>query len=106
VSYEAAVNGRGIPDDGLSKHDQVRVDALIRRSCSYLNAALVQVNRMPTPPRITGFVLINRELTEHPVLCADVAFWADHDGEDPYFVVDDSDPEVAMMSLSSSDLNL
>jgi hypothetical protein len=49
TSYEAAVDGRGVPDMDLPYRGPRRVDMLIRRSYSFACEALSQLSRIPEP---------------------------------------------------------
>jgi hypothetical protein len=106
TSYEAAVNGRGVPDMDLPDHGPRRVDMLIRRSYSFACEALSQLSRIPEPPLVTAFISIAKTWTEDPVFVGTVTFWARHEGENPYFEVSDTDPDNATMSLELADCDV
>jgi hypothetical protein len=102
-SYEAAVNGRAVPDMDLPVMGPQRVEMLIRRSYFFACGALSQLRKMADPPQVTAFIVINRTDTEDPVYVGTVTFWARHEGEKPYFELSDNDPDDAMMSIESAD---
>jgi hypothetical protein len=101
TGYEAAVNGRGIPDYDLPASDPERADALIRRSYSFACAALGQLDRVVNPPEMTGFISVTKTATDDPVFVANVTFWARHDGEPPYIDAGDFVTDVAAMLIDS-----
>lgn len=103
TGYEAAVNGRGIPDLDLPVDDDMRANKLIRRSYSFACEALIQLRRIADPPQVTAFISLAKTWTDDPVYVANITFWSRHEGEAPYFDIHNTDTSVATMSIELSD---
>jgi hypothetical protein len=48
--------------------------------------------------------VITKTCTEDPFYVGTVTFWARHEGEKPYFELNDNDTDDAMMSIESAQL--
>ena len=81
TGYEAAVNGRSIPDD---EQPQVAESAryLATRGITFARRAL---EALPgEAPPVTAYISVSRAVYDESVFEGSVTFCADHDGESPY----------------------
>jgi hypothetical protein len=80
TGYEAAVNGRGIPGDGLSATE------LAGRGVAFARAALTRLGaEHPEHPPATAYVSIGVVgMDDDEAYVGDVTFVTAHDGEPPY----------------------
>jgi hypothetical protein len=86
TGYEAAVNGRAIPDLDVEVEGRPRAAALARRGVTFARAALHRLNAdHPDHPPAVAYVSISDEdpADEIPYE-GDVTFVTAHDGEPPY----------------------
>jgi hypothetical protein len=86
TAYEAAVNGRGVPDLDLTIGGKARAAVLARRGLAFARAALHRLNTdHPDHPPVVAYVSISDEdpADEIPYEGA-VTFVTAHDGEPPY----------------------
>jgi len=86
TGYEAAVNGRSIPDLDLTVGGPARAVALARRGVAFAQAALRRLDAdFPGHPRAVGYVSISAvDLDDEIVYVGDVTFVTEHPGEPPY----------------------
>jgi hypothetical protein len=86
TGYEAAVNGRAIPDLDLSARGKARAVALARRGVAFARAALYQLNvDHPDHPPATAYISItDLDLDLDIRYEGNVTFVTEHDGEPPY----------------------
>jgi hypothetical protein len=81
TGYEAAVNGRSIPDDDLQSAVQSG-ERLAVRGLAFARRAL-QALPSEAPP-VTAYVSVGRAVYDDSVFDGSVTFCADHEGEPPY----------------------
>ncbi len=85
TSYEASVNGRGVPDLDLQSDGILRARELAKRGYAFARMALFRLNELPDHPAITAYVSISPvEMDEGNFYTANVTFVAFHDGEPSY----------------------
>lgn len=86
TGYEAAVNGRGVPDLDLAVGGKARAVALARRGVAFARAALYRLNAdFPDHPPAVAYVSIGDvDMDDEILYVGDVTFVTDHDGEPPY----------------------
>ncbi|GGK88736.1 hypothetical protein [Mangrovihabitans endophyticus] len=86
TGYEAAVNGRGIPDLDLASRGTARAAALARRGATFARAALHRLNAdYPDHPPASAYVSISEvDMDDEVVYVGDVTFVTTHHGEPPY----------------------
>ncbi len=90
VGYEAAVNGRAVYDLDVSAGSPDRAQVLFGRAVSIASAMFARVGDLHPIPGLTALVSITETLTDEPVLVGQLTFWADHEGEEPYVLLDDA----------------
>jgi hypothetical protein len=79
TGYESAVNGRAIPEEGLSTESAAQLAA---RGLTFARHAL---EKLPAEaPPVTAYISIGRAIYDDAVVEGNVTFCADHDGEPPY----------------------
>ncbi|GAA2483974.1 hypothetical protein [Winogradskya humida] len=86
TGYEAAVNGRGIPDLDLTGPSRSRAADLARRGVAFSLAALYRLNEEhPDHPAAVAYLTISAvDMDDEDVYVADITFVTVHDGEPPY----------------------
>lgn len=81
TGYEAAVNGRSIPDDGL----QPGAESGERIAVRGLTLARRALEALPSEaPPVTAYVSVGRAVYDDSVFDGSVTFCADHQDEPPY----------------------
>jgi hypothetical protein len=100
TGYEAAVNGRAVYDLDLPRDDD-RAGLLLRRGYALIHEALEQIRSIPGSQVVTGLMTVSLSLTEDPMWVGNCTFWAEHEGEEPYFEIDDVSGADLLMSVTS-----
>jgi hypothetical protein len=92
TGYEAAVNGRGVPDLDLAVGGRARATALARRGVGFARAALGRLDAdYPDHPGAVAYVSIAEvDVDDEPVYVGDVTFVTAHEGEAPYLAEPES----------------
>ncbi|GAA2628956.1 hypothetical protein [Paractinoplanes durhamensis] len=105
TGYEAAVNGRGIPDLDLDVGGKARAAALARRGAAFARAALARLNAdFPDHPAAVAYVSISDvDMDDEVVYVGDVTFVSVHDGEPPYLADLDGMAEGAVLAIDSAE---
>lgn len=85
TGYEAAVNGRGIPDLDVVLQGSARAREIARRGYAFAWAALYESRQASNMPVVTAYLSISRvEMDDDETYTGSVTFCAHHDGEPPY----------------------
>jgi len=110
TGYEAAVNGRGVPDLDLTIRGKALAVVLARRGVAFARAALYQLNaHHPDHPPAIAYVTINEldlddeDIDDGIVYEANVTFVAAHDGERPYLGDLDAVSGSALAAIDSAE---
>lgn len=105
TGYEAAVNGRGIPDLDLVESGKERATALARRGVAFARAALARLAaEYSEHPAVTAYVrigLVDMD-DDEVVYVGDVTFVSAHDGEPPYLGDVEQVTSGAVLSVESA----
>lgn len=99
TSREAAVNGRAVRDDDLADDAPDRPLVLVRRGYAVATAMLAAAAGLEPAPRLTAMLTVSLSLTEPPIWTGNLTFWSEHDGEAPYYRLDDVREDVAALFL-------
>lgn len=102
TSYESAVNGRGIPEDGLDRDTESLTRELMRRGLAFAWAALAEATRTHPDRALIAFVYVNPTLYDSATVSGFVTFCAVHEGERTYLDVENIDTGV-FAALESND---
>jgi hypothetical protein len=94
TGYEAAVNGRAVPDLDIAEDGPARIETLVRRAYSFAHGALFALRQIPGAPLGTGYISIGPTLYDENLVTGSVTFCVRHEGEEPYLV------DVSRMTLS------
>ncbi|MFJ7913098.1 hypothetical protein [Kitasatospora sp. NPDC096204] len=94
TGYEAAVNGRAIPDLDLADDDPARVETLARRAYAFACSALFALRQVPGAPSGSAYISIGPALYDENVVTGSVTFCMQHEGEAPYLA------DISRMTLS------
>jgi hypothetical protein len=84
TAYEAAVNGRGVPDWDLADYGAARVQVLARRAYAFAWMALFSLRQIPDHATVTAYISIGSTLADEELYTATVTFCANRDDEAPY----------------------
>jgi hypothetical protein len=86
TGYEAAVNGRGIPDLDLAVAGKARAAVLARRGLAFAQGALQRLDAdYPDHPSADAYVSIGQvDMDDEILYVGDVTFVTVHEGEPPY----------------------
>jgi hypothetical protein len=105
TGYEAAVNGRVIPDLDLKVDGKARAEVLARRGVAFARAALGRLNaEYPDhPPAIAYVSISDQELDDGIPYEGAVTFVTAHDGEAPDVRDLEKLTANAVMALDSAD---
>jgi hypothetical protein len=103
TGYEAAVNGRGIPDLDLTTDSRDRAVALARRGVAFAREALRRLDaEHPDHPPAVAYVSISEvDMDDEVAYAGDVTFVTAHAAEPPYLVDLDAVSTSAMAAISS-----
>ncbi|MDX3800618.1 hypothetical protein [Streptomyces sp. AK04-3B] len=94
TGYEAAINGRAIPDFDLSDDDPIRVEVLIRRAYSFAHCALFLLREMPNSPPGSAYISIGPTLYDENVVTGSVTFCVRREQEGSYLA------DISQVALS------
>lgn len=94
TGYEAAINGRAVPDLDLAEDDPARIETLIRRAYSFARGALFALHQIPSAPSGRAYISIGPTLYDENLVTASVTFCVQHEGEEPYLA------DISRMTLS------
>ena len=105
TGYEAAVNGRGIPDLDLTAGGKARAVALARRGVAFARAALTRLNAdHPGHPPATAYVSIGDvDMDDEVSYVGDVTFVMVRDEEPPYVADIDRITANAVLVIDSTE---
>lgn len=104
TGYEAAVNGRAIPDFDLDSRGQERARDLAKRGYVFARMALLRLSEIPDHPPGCAYVSINPvEVDDEEVYAGNVTIVTHHDGEPPYVRDVEGMTSSAVLALASSD---
>jgi hypothetical protein len=104
TGYEAAVNGRGVPDLDLRSDGIERARDLVKRGYAFARMALFRLGEMPDHPPVTAYISISpAEVDDGVVYTASVTFVAHHDGEPPYICSVEDVTSNAVLAVESAD---
>jgi hypothetical protein len=105
TGYEAAVNGRAIPDLDLPLAGKARAVALARRGIAFARAALYRLNAdHPDHPPAVAYVSISDVDPDDDIPYeGDVTFVTAHDGEPPYLGDIDEVTANAVLAIDSTE---
>jgi hypothetical protein len=107
TGYEAAVNGRGVPDLDLAVTGRARANALARRGVGFARAALGRLDAdYPDHPEADAYVSIAEVEGDGEILyVADVTFVTTHPGEPPYLEAPESVTANGVLVVGNSRLS-
>jgi hypothetical protein len=105
TGYEAAVNGRAIPDMDLTVSGKARAAALARRGVAFARAALSRLNaEHPDHPPAVAYVSINEvDMDDEVLYVGNVTFVTAHEGEPPYLRDIDGITDNAVLTIDSDE---
>jgi hypothetical protein len=105
TGYEAAVNGRAVPDLDLAVVGKARAVALARRGVAFARAALYRLNAdYPDHPPAVAYVSISDEDLDDDISYeGDVTFVTAHDGEPPYLSDLEAVTANAVLAIDSAE---
>ncbi|MEU8001041.1 hypothetical protein AB0B66_07755 [Catellatospora sp. NPDC049111] len=84
MDYEAAVNGRGIPDLDLTVEGQERAAMLLRRGVAFAWAALHEQHRQLPEVEVAAYISSAGTLVDPDHFTGNVTFCAVRPGQPPY----------------------
>jgi hypothetical protein len=104
TAYEAAVNGRGVPDWDLTEKGAERVQVLARRAYAFAWMALFSIRQIRDRATVTAYISVSPTLADEKLYTASVTFCANHDDEPPYVdLVDLEKVSNAILVLDSTE---
>jgi hypothetical protein len=103
TGYEAAVNGRGVPDSDISEEGIARVQVLARRAYAFAWMALYALREIPDHAEVDAYISVGPTLMDNNLYTASVTFCAIHDGEHPYIPDIEKASMNAVLTLSSTE---
>ena len=105
TGYEAAVNGRGIPDMDLTVSGNARAAALAKRGIAFARAALSRLNsEHPVHPPAVAYVSISDvDMDDEVLYVGNVTFVTAHEGEPPYLPDIDGITDNAVLAIYSEE---
>lgn len=103
TAYEAAVNGRAVPDVDLTEIGVARVQALVRRAYAFAWMALFLLREISGHHKVTAYVSVGPTLMDDNVYTANVTFCADHEAEGAYISQVDAFEGAALLALDSTE---
>jgi hypothetical protein len=102
MDYEAAVNGRGIPDIDLIEVGEARVSRLLRRGLAFAWAALHEQRNQLPEVEVAAYVSAAPTLVDPDHFTGNVTFCAERPGWPPYIDPMHSVDEI-VVSISTGD---
>jgi hypothetical protein len=85
TGYEAAVNGRGVPDIDLTSDGLDRARDLAKRAYAFARVALYRLSRVPGHPLAAAYVSISSlEMDGDEIYTGSITFTTPHEGEPRY----------------------
>ena len=84
IDYEAAVNGRGIPDVDLAEVGEARVSRLLHRGAAFAWAALYEQHRQVPEARMAAYISAAPTFMDPTSFTGNVTFCAMRSGQPPY----------------------
>jgi len=103
TGYEAAVNGRGVPDLDLSEEGAARVQILARRAYAFAWMALFSLRDIRDHAEVSAYISVGPTLMDENLYRASVTFCASHDGEHPYIADMEKLTMNAVLTLDSTE---
>lgn len=104
TSYEAAVNGRGIPDLGITGGRAARARLLTMRGYAFARSALSALSVMPNHP--TGEAIVSVGIgNEDGYLTGSVTFTMRRDDERPYLMDDEYPSGFVILIVDETDVS-
>jgi hypothetical protein len=103
TGYEAAVNGRGVPDLDLAEEGASRVQVLARRAYAFAWMALFSLRDIRDHAEVSAYISVGPTLMDENLYTASVTFCASHDGEHPYIADMDKLTMNAVLTLDSKE---
>ena len=103
TGYEAAVNGRGVPDLDLSEEGAARVQVLARRAYAFAWMALFSLRGIRDHAEVSAYISVGPTLMDENLYTASVTFCASHDGEHPYIADMEQLTMNAVLTLDSTE---
>jgi len=105
TGYEAAVNGRGVPDLDLAVGGKARAEALARRGVAFARAALFRLNaEYPDHPPAAAYISISEvDMDDEILYVGDVTLVTAHDGEPPYLADIEGVTANAVLAIDSAE---
>lgn len=107
TGYEAAVNGRGIPDLDIMSQGIERARILSKRAYAFAKAALHRLTEIPNHPRGYAYISISSlEIEKRQVYTGSVTFVTLHHGEAPYLESIQDVTSAAVLAVDSTECTL
>lgn len=104
TGFEAAVNGRAIPDFDLASRGRERAGVLARRAYAFAKMALFRLNEVADHPSATAYISISPvEIGDEEIYAGNVTIVAHHDGEPPYLPDVSNVTSNAVLAIDSSE---
>jgi hypothetical protein len=104
TGYEAAINGRAIPDLDLTNHGYERARDIARRAYVFARMALFGLNEMSNRPSAMAYISISPvEVDDETIYTGSVTIVTRHDGEPPYLPDLENVTSNAVLELASSE---
>ncbi|MBB5489890.1 hypothetical protein NE857_14925 [Nocardiopsis exhalans] len=104
TGYEAAVNGRSIPDFDIEEGEFL-AESLFRRAYSFARRALLDLGEIPGSPPAVAYVSISPALYDESIITGHVTFCAAREEERPYIEEVSGFTLSGILLLSSSDFH-
>lgn len=101
--YEAAVNGRGIPDSDLPEAAQQRTPLLARRGLAFAWHALYTLRTQLPATQVIGYVSISPVLFDPQTMVGSVTFCSRRGTEPPYKDRSLLDPDDFVFAVDSQE---
>jgi hypothetical protein len=105
TGWEAAVNGRAVPDLDLFSDGKTRATTLARRGVAFARAALYRLNTdyPDHPPGVSYISLSEVDMEDETLYVGDVTFVTAHEGEPPYLSDLESVTGNAVLAIESAE---
>jgi hypothetical protein len=103
TGYEAAVNGRGVPDWDVLEEGAARVQVLARRAYAFAWMALFSLRDIRDHAEVGAYISIGPTMMGDNLYTASVTFCASHDGEQPYIADVEKMTTSAVLTFDSTE---
>ncbi len=103
TGYEAAVNGRGVPDMDVTERGAARVQVLVRRAYAFAWMALFSLRTIPGRATVDGYISVGPALMNEDWYTANVTFCVDRGAEAAYVSDIENAGQSAILVLSSTE---